>query len=105
MNDFIDIVSKAMEVRPDEGDYTGSNSLRVTPISSCPSRWSSHAATELSTPPLIATAIRSPMGLSFPDENRQNAENLSPVYHVFPAEATSRPASAMPCTAFSVNWP
>lgn len=23
MNDFTDIVSKAMEVRPDEGDYTG----------------------------------------------------------------------------------
>ena len=23
MNDFTDIVSKVMEVRPDEGDYTG----------------------------------------------------------------------------------
>ena len=27
MNDFIDIVSKAMEVRPDEGDYTGKDGL------------------------------------------------------------------------------
>ena len=27
MNDFTDIVSKAMEVRPDEGDYTGKDGL------------------------------------------------------------------------------
>ena len=27
MNDFTDIVSKAMEVRPDEGDYTGEDGL------------------------------------------------------------------------------
>ena len=27
MNDFTDIVSKVMEVRPDEGDYTGEDGL------------------------------------------------------------------------------
>ena len=27
MNDFIDIVSKAMEVSPDDGDYTGEDGL------------------------------------------------------------------------------
>ena len=53
------------------------------------------------TPPLIATAIRSPMGLSFPDENRQNAENLSPVYHVFPAGATYPPAENSRTPRFS----
>ena len=27
MNDFTDIVSKVMEVRPDDGDYTGEDGL------------------------------------------------------------------------------
>lgn len=27
MNDFTDVVSKVMEVRPDEGDYTGEDGL------------------------------------------------------------------------------
>ena len=27
MNDFTDIVSKAMEVSPDDGDYTGEDGL------------------------------------------------------------------------------
>jgi len=27
MNDFTDIISKVMEVRPDEGDYTGEDGL------------------------------------------------------------------------------
>ena len=32
MNDFIDIVSKAMEVRPDEGDYTGKDGWSCHPV-------------------------------------------------------------------------